>query len=792
MPCRPSQPLPDRPPVSTFFAHGPDHSLTAHLRAVAAGASVHAPPASAGWARLAGLWHDLGKFRPGFQRYIRLDGDAHIEGRGVGQREKSHSAAGALHALQVLERRDGPAGRRAGWLLAQLIAAHHAGLYDAQDLRERLEGGGAEDSRHEYDEAREACAAHAPELLEPPPDLTTDAAALVPAVPGMAEREALAQSLWLRMLFSALVDADFLDTEAYLNRGKAQARAGFPSLADYHSRLDAHLDALARDVHAQGRADEPVMRARARVLADCRAAALQPPGVFSLQVPTGGGKTLASLAFALRHALQHGLQRVIVAIPYTSIVEQTADVLAGIFGRDNVVEHHSQADGEPSQETARSRLACENWDAPLIVTTNVQLFESLFAARASRCRKLHRLQRSVIILDEAQTLPPPFLQPTLDALRLLAGHYGCSIVSCTATQPVLSDIERFDARSNLRGLVRGSGRPREIVQAVAPLYAQLERVRLHWPADLLAAEPLSDVAVRLAAQRAVLAVVGTRSDAQELVQALDAAAPDAERTLHLSAAMCGQHRADVIGQIRKRLEARRLGDPRPLRVVATQLVEAGVDIDFPVVFRALAGLDAIAQAAGRCNREGRLGPGGGRVEVFVRDAPKALAALVRAQQATRSVLGADRPATLAPALFDAYFRHWYGQFELDEKGIGEMLRADKDFDFRFRSAAQAYRLIDDADQLAVVVPYTPADGPDDRAAQALAALRRGEAERWQLRVLQRYVVQARRRTLQEALTRGDLTEALPGWCVLNDDTRYSLRFGLLRDAAPLDSATLCQ
>lgn len=741
---------------------------------------------------MAGLWHDLGKFRPGFQRYIRLSDNAHIEGRGVGQREKSHSAAGAVLALQALEQRDGRAGRLAGWLLAQLIAAHHAGLYDAQDLRERLQGSGAEDSRQEYDEAHAACAGHAPELLQPPADLATDAAALVRAVPGLAEREELAQSLWLRMLFSALVDADFLDTEAYLNQGQAQARAGFPPMAEYLLRLDAHLDAMARDVQTQGRADEPVMRARIQVLADCRAAAQQAPGAFSLQVPTGGGKTLASLAFALRHAVQHGLERVIVAIPYTSIVEQTADVLAWVFGRDNVVEHHSQADGEPTQETARSRLACENWDAPLVVTTNVQLFESLFAARTSRCRKLHRVQRSVIILDEAQTLPPSFLQPTLDALRLLAGHYSCSIVSCTATQPVLSDIVRFDPRRNLRGLVRGGGRPREIVQAVEPLYAQLERVRLHWPADLLAAEPLPDVAARLAAEPAVLAIVGTRSDAHELVHALDAAAPDAEPTLHLSAAMCGQHRTDVIRQIRARLDARRQGEAKPLRVVATQLVEAGVDIDFPVVYRALAGLDAIAQAAGRCNREGRLGPGGGRVEVFVREAPKALAALVRAQQATRSVLGSERPSTLAPELFDAYFRHWYGQFNtLDEKRIGEMLHRNKDFDFQFRSAAEAYRLIDDADQVAMVVPYTPADGPDERAEKALAALKHGTAERWQLRVLQRYVVQARRRTLADALARGDLTESLPGWCVLNDANRYSQRFGLLAEGAPLDSATLC-
>ena len=772
------------------IAHGPDHLLVEHLAAVASSAAFFSPPGSRDWASVAGLWHDLGKFRPGFQQYIREDHDAHIEGRGVGQRDKSHSAAGALHALQVLQQRHGAPGRRGGWVLAQLIAAHHAGLYDSAALRERLQGGGGADSAREFNEALHACAEQSPGLLDLPSDL--DVSGLLAAVPGLRAGEPLAQALWLRILFSALVDADFLDTEGYLIRDRAQARAGFPPLSHYLARLDAHLDDMLRVLRQTGRADEPVLRARAQVLADCRCAALQPGGVFSLQVPTGGGKTLASLAFALRHAVHHGLDRVIVAIPYTSIVEQTADVLAAVFGRDNVVEHHSQADAAPERETARSRLACENWDAPLIVTTNVQLFESLFAARTSRCRKLHRVQRSVIVLDEAQTLPPPFLQPTLDALRLLANHYGTSLVSCTATQPVLTDIERFDPRRQLRGLVRGGGRPREIVQDVAPLYAQLERVRLHWPADLAATEDIPAVAARLAAEPAVLAIVNTRRDAADLVHALDAAAPDDEPTLHLSAAMCGLHRSDVIAEIRHRLEARRRGGIRPLRVVATQLVEAGVDIDFPVVFRALAGLDAIAQAAGRCNREGRLGPLGGQVHVFVRPIPAPLAALLRAAQATCSVLGQARPPTLAPTLFDAFFRHWYAQFDLDEKRILPLLRGNADFALNLRSAAQAYRLIDDKDQMVVVVPYAGAEGTDERTAQALAALRAGQAQRWQLRVLQRFVVQARERALRDGLARGELTEALPGWCVLNDATRYCPRFGLLHEGAVLDAATLVQ
>lgn len=766
-----------------------EHDLLSHLNCVAEQAATFAGTTGADWAQLAGLWHDLGKYRPGFQRYIRESDDAHIEGKVAGP-DKTHSAAGALHALQALSERFGDEGRRAGWLLAHLIAAHHAGLYDRNELADRLFGSNAQNSERERRDAVDVCSVAAPSLLAPPDALAPRQALL--GAPGLRDQEPLAQSLWLRMLFSSLVDADFLDTEAFVDPDRQARRNGFPPLTEYLQRLGAHLGQKAAQVHAEGRHDDPVMRARAQVLEDCRAAALQPPGVYSLQVPTGGGKTFASLAFALRHCEAQGLERVIVAIPYTSIVEQTADEFAKVFGRDNFVEHHSQADTPENRETTRSRLACENWDAPLVVTTNVQLFESLFAARTSRCRKLHRIQRSVIILDEAQTLPPQYLQPTLDALRLLVRYYGATVVSCTATQPVLSDIERFDVRKRVRGLTRDGAKPVEIVRDVRGLYDGLERVRLHWPTDLHAVEDVAAVAQRLAAHEAVLAIVNTRRDAAELVRALDAAAPDGTRTLHLSAAMCGQHRADVIAQIRHRLYARARGDAAPLRVVATQVVEAGVDIDFPVVFRALAGLDAIAQAAGRCNREGLLGPRGGYVEVFVRPIPAALATLRRAAQATLSVLGDDRPVALPPELFARYFEHWYDQFEVDEKHVLDMLRASHEFDLRLRSAAKAYRLIDDEDQVAVVVPYKPASGESKRIEYARAALQRGQPERRHLRDLQRLIVQVRRRQVAEDLARGDFVEPVSGWLVLRNDIRYDNRFGLLAQGAVLDPQTLTQ
>ncbi|MCU0730974.1 MAG: CRISPR-associated helicase Cas3' [Hyphomonas sp.] len=598
------------------------------------------------------------------------------------------------------------------------------------------------------------------------------------------------------MIFSALVDADFLDTEQYLDRQRSTQRSGFPPLATYLAKLDAYLDRLAEHAAQEGRTEHPVIRARVEVLNDCRRKATLPTGVFSLQVPTGGGKTLASLAFALRHAIANGCDRVIVAIPYTSIVEQTANVFAEVFGRENFVEHHSQADSPDRIETSRSRLACENWDAPLIVTTNVQLFESLFATRTSRCRKLHRVQRSVIVLDEAQTLPPEFLQPTLDALRWLVRFAGTTVVSCTATQPVLTDIIRFDPRRSLQGLAPGGAPPTEIVSNVEPLYEELERVRYRWPENLVASIELHDLAARVVERDCVLVVVNTRRDAEELVGKLRSLAPQADQLRCLSTNLCGQHRADVIDEIRECLRARAAGDGTALRVVSTQLVEAGVDLDFPRVFRALAGLDSIAQAAGRCNREGRLGPRGGEVDVFVRPVPAPLTSIARAVQATISVLSESRPESITPQMFQMYFERWYAQFSPDHAEIRRLLRRSPDYSLSFRTAAESYRLIDDADRVSVIIPPEawrgrPLSSSQAHAAEetqrtsiAIGALREGHADRWHLRALQRRIVQVRREIALRWLESGELTEPCPGWFVLENPLRYDPMFGLRTSDLP--------
>lgn len=735
------------------WAHSAGHSLAAHLKSVARGAAtfaqaIHPGEPTAGWARMAGLWHDLGKYRAGFQRYVRQAEDAHIEHRVAG-REKTHSAAGALWAMQQLNQPSLPYGH----VLAYLIAGHHAGLGDWDtDLLPRLT---SSDSVQELKEALDA---------QPPADIL-QAHGWTPSlrgIPGGIDGFAL----WLRMLFSCLVDADFLDTEAHFDAGKPARRSGFPPLAQMHATL---IDWMA----ARSVAATPVNTLRADVLRQCRAKAALHPGFFSLTVPTGGGKTLSSLAFALEHAQAHDLRRVIYAIPYTSIIEQTADVFRSVFaalGDEVLVEHHSQAESGAEQETARSRLACENWDAPLIVTTNVQLFESLFAARTSRCRKLHNLAGSVIVLDEAQQLPPAFLQPILDVLNLLVAHYGVTVLLCTATQPALASTAYFDAAKNLRGL----DEVREIIDEPDALFRALERVDITLPPDWTTPTPWADLAAQLSAEDCVLAIVNTRKAARELHRLMP------EGTLHLSALMCGAHRKDVITEIKQRLQARREGrDLRPLRVISTQLVEAGVDIDFPVVYRALAGLDSIAQAAGRCNREGRL-QGKGRVVVFVPPEKPPLGHLRKGADACIATLHGQGHDPLARSLFERYFKEFYHSVDLDSRGIANKLKVEpRTLAVQFRSAAEAFRLIDDEDKATVVVRYASQQGEIEKLLGILAA---EGPQRWLMRKLQRYTVSIPKREADRMLAQGSVTLPMPGlYAMANTDNLYSHILGLVGD-----------
>ncbi len=738
------------------------HGLADHLASVAVLAANNAQNFGGNdWARLAGLWHDLGKYRPAFQDYIRKKSgfekeNAHIEGAG----RVDHSTAGAVHAVDEL-------GEGAGRILAYLIAGHHAGLPDWNGdnscLFQRLE-----DARKKN-------------LLKEALDQQPLQSILRGQRPDSRPKGgAIDLHLWLRMLFSSLVDADFIDTENYMDSDKANTRAAYPNIDNLLARFTSHMERLAADA-----VPTAVNRIRADVLNQCieRADEERGNGLYSLTVPTGGGKTLSSLAFALHHAKKYKKRRVIYAIPYLSIIEQTADVFRSIFDAD-VVEHHSNLD--PDKESARSRLASENWDAPLIVTTNVQLFESLFAARTSRCRKLHNLVDSVVILDEAQLLPTEFLEPCLAAIRALSKHYGVTFVLCTATQPAFHPREingrPFAGLPDVRELMRDGSH----VQDPNDLYQGLDRVKVHWP-DTRVPTTWDELAERITRHNQTLTIVNRKTHARELAKRL----PNA---LYLSTDLCGAHRAKRIEEIRIRLEANRKraksGQPIcALHVVSTQLIEAGVDVDFPVVFRALAGIDSIAQAAGRCNREGRLVLGEeelkGEVHVFVPPQPAPSGLLLKGEQATRALLALDPDPTLAPDLFERYFRLWFAAINsMDKEGIAGLLTPGNGLEISFRTAAEKFQLIPD-DGAPVIVCWGEAE-------KWLATLKANKPNRWIMRKLQRCCVNVHRNCLDRLIAQHDVEEVLPGLYAQANDLLYDEAFGFLgcADNVALDPSKL--
>jgi len=725
-----------------------EHALDEHLWSVAELAGNFAGPFDGGeWARLAGLWHDLGKYRPTFQQYIRSASgmDAHIE---TAPGKVKHAIAGAIHAAQIL----GPRGR----LLAYLIAGHHAGLPDWHPetgacLSQEL---ALEQSTLEEAKAGGASA----DILAPGVVLP------VPPIHDAAELH-----FWLRMLFSCLVDADFLDTESFMDAGKGGLRRGFAEIAALRAAYDDHMTSSFANP------DTDVKRLREEIRESCQAHAAEAPGLFSLSVPTGGGKTLASLGFALHHAEHHGLQRVIYVIPYTSIIEQTTDVFRSVFAGIEpvpVIEHHSNL--EVDNETQKSRLACENWDAPIVVTTNVQFFESLYAARPSRCRKLHNIANSVVILDEAQLLPPEHLTPILDALRQLMARYKVSVVLSTATQPELGKT-RCDPFG--REVLKGLGPARELAPDPQRLSRQLERVKVCLPKSFDERRGWNEVAAEMAQNNQVLCIVNRRDDAEALWRQL----PDG--ALHLSARMCGAHRALIIADIRRRLAA-----GESARVASTQLVEAGVDLDFPVVYRAMAGLDSLAQAAGRCNREGKL-PEKGRVVVFnpPKSSPSGL--LLKAEQAAQRVLTGSSSEPLTLDNFRRFFDQFYAvvgtdpRCQYDKEGVMELLKQNAaQAQFQFRTAADKFRLIPDQGQRPVFVQW-------GAGTELIGLLKTIGPNRELMRRLQRHSVTLYDCQWKKLLASGDL-EMFDDFLIQKSEALYHPALGLLPEVPDYEPANL--
>jgi CRISPR-associated endonuclease/helicase Cas3 len=430
-------------------------------------------------------------------------------------------------------------------------------------------------------------------------------------------------------------------------------------------------------------------RLRGDILAHVRSKAFETPGLFTLTVPTGGGKTLTSLAFALDHALRWGHRRIIYAIPFTSIIDQTAAVFRDILGKDNVLEHHSAIDDDKvdREDDWKSRdklkLAMEDWAAPIVVTTNVQLFESLFAAKTSRARKVHNIANSLIILDEAQTIPRPLLLPCVRMLDGLARLFGCTIVLCTATQPAL-DREKFPVGLALKG--------RELAPDPKNLFEKLRRTRI------VQAGPMSNsgLIAALRGEEQALVIVNSRRHALELFR--EAQAEGLSGLVHLTTRQYAAHRREILADVRKRLDP---ANPRPCRVIATSLIEAGVDVDFPKVWRAEAGLDQIIQAAGRCNREGRRPVEKSIVTVFSTPDyknPPEIAHLVKDMQ---RMLAPHRDDLLSLDAIADFFGEVYWRMgeRLDgaEKAKAIMPRLSVSAagtDFAFRSIAEDFRMIE--------------------------------------------------------------------------------------------------
>ena len=435
------------------------------------------------------------------------------------------------------------------------------------------------------------------------------------------------------------------------------------------------------------------------------------------------------MAFALDHAVLHGKSRIIYVIPYTSIIEQTASVLAKIFGAENIVEHHSNLD--PEKETQRSRLAAENWDAPVIVTTNVQFFESLYSSKPSRCRKLHNIVNSVVILDEAQLLPPNLLTPCVEALNQLVKNYGTTLLLSTATQPALPGIES-----------------REIIADPPALYERLKRTQIIFPTDPNISSNWVEIAGKLQQYDQVLCVVNTRRYCYELYKLMP------EGTIHLSALMCGEHRSEKIREIKQQLK-----NGRSIRVISTQLVEAGVDIDFPVVYRAFAGLDSIAQAGGRCNREGKLNDQGklGKVKVFIPPTLSPRGLLRKGEDTTREMYSLDDFNPQDPSEYIRYFKIFYSKVNDTGRNFMDWLQQDaSDGRIQFRTAGNEFKMIDDQAQQTVFVRY----GDSQRW---LEDLRRIGPKRQQMRKLQRFTVNMSKRDFDRARLDGLVEEVWKGF-----------------------------
>lgn len=702
--------------------------LIDHLKNVAEYSEKFASSFGSGrLAYVAGLLHDLGKYSKEFQS--RLEGS---------NEKVDHSTAGAIE----VEKRFGIIGR----VLAYVIAGHHGGLPNGnrgkdRNLLPRLEKEDIKDYSY-YEKEFEIPNIQKSDLLTIP-------------MPKSLNTDAFSRSFFIRILYSCIVDADFLDTEKFMSFDRFKYRE--TKLIDgLYSNFQSTLTMLEEKSRKN---PSTINIARSEILNRCIKMADGKSGFYTLTVPTGGGKTYSSLAFALKHARINKKDRIIYVIPYTSIIEQNADVFRKAVGNENVLEHHSNYDYPDgsfdtwNNDDKKHRLATENWDMPLIVTTSVQFFESMFSNKSSKCRKLHNIANSVVILDEAQMMPIDYLRPCLYALSELISNYNVTVILCTATQPSIDK------------LVPDNTKITEIVDNQEELNMIFKRVNIHYVGN----KSDDEISLELSRLEQVLCIVNTRRHAKELFEKLYEFRK--EGTYHLSARMCPTHRKDVLSEIRKRLE-----ENKECRVVSTQLIEAGVDIDFPVVYRSMAGIDSIAQASGRCNREGKKESG--MVYVFEPEAhgmPKKGSFELNASttRSTRRKYGDD---ILSLEAIKYYFEELYDykREQLDSKGILEDINEGKEkLLFPFEDISKKFNIIEN-DMVTVIVPF------DEAAKQLIYEMEKSKYPGMYARSLQKYSVQIYPFEKDALVKAGAINKEKTGgiYWVINDGSFYDFVMGL--------------
>lgn len=644
------------------------------------------------YAYLCGLVHDLGKYSLAFQNRIRRN-----------TQKCDHSTAGAREIFK-----SAPFGK----MLAYCVAGHHSGL---QNIGSKFDVGGEGTlyGRLSSENSIEPYEAYKNEISEEfkitkPPKINPLCKA------------GFSYSFFIRMLYSCLVDADFLDTENFMRNGDIDRSVVY----DFKSMLNCLNDELNKFKNSDGIINEK----RAEILDCCKTKSQLKRGLFTLTVPTGGGKTISSMAFALNHLIKNDMKRIIYVIPYTSIIEQNAKVFSNIFGSDLILEHHSNYDFKDSDDSFNDikKLSSENWDMPVIVTTNVQFFESLFANKSSRCRKLHNIANSVIIFDEAQMLPTEYLNPCIKAISELVYNYKCTAILCSATQPAITSMFPKEIKAT------------EICDDTNELYEVFNRTKIIQRGTIETME----LVYELNSLSQCLVIVNTRKHALKLYSLLNG-----DGVFHLSTLMCPANRKETILEIRQRLI-----DNKPCKVVSTRLIEAGVDVDFPRVYRANAGLDSIVQSAGRCNREGKLKDENGNLifgevhifkpeQEFVNNQPTSFKQPIK----VTDIISRKFDDITSPQAIKNYFEQLYffnGESGLDINRIVDSLengmspkprKPDAMFNFNFADVARDFKLIEDNTH-SVIIPY------DEKAKELIKELRNSKYMGKILRSLQSYTV----------------------------------------------------